>query len=275
MKPSRVRIVKFWPALLLAFALPATAAAPAAGPSAWTGDLRPIDESDWNRARAAHLLERAGFGGTPEEIDRLAAMTADEAVRHLVYHKNVPNPLPGFDHSGVHDPGIEPFPPSRPAATNLAKEKGEAIGVKVKPNGNRRLQPVVDRFFYWLRASMLESHRVAYWWGNRMLTTNRPLEEKMTLFWHGHFATSEDKVRDYRKMLGQNELFREKGTGNFRDLLISISQDPAMLAFLDAGVNVKGSPNENFAREIMELFTMGVGNYSENDIREAARAFTG
>jgi hypothetical protein len=108
-----------------------------------------------------------------------------------------------------------------------------------------------------------------------MLTTNRPLEEKMTLFWHGHFATSEDKVRDYRKLLKQNELFREKGTGNFRDLLISVSEDPAMLAFLDAGVNVKGSPNENFAREIMELFTMGVGNYSENDIREAARAFTG
>ncbi len=275
MKPSRKRILKLWPALLLVIALPASAASPAAGPAAWTGDLRPIGESDWNRARAAHLLERAGFGGTPEDIDRLAAMTADDAVRHLVYHKNIPNPLPDFDHSGVHDPGIEPFPPSRPAATNLAKEKGEAIGVKVKPSGNRRLQPVVDRFFYWLRASMLESHRVAYWWGDRMLTTNRPLEEKMTLFWHGHFATSEDKVRDYRKMLRQNELFREKGTANFRDLLISVSQDPAMLAFLDAGVNVKGSPNENFAREIMELFTMGVGHYSENDIREAARAFTG
>ncbi len=275
MKPSRERVFKFWPALLLAIALPATAATPAAGPTTWTGDLTPIAPADWNRARAAHLLERAGFGGTPEDIDRLAAMTADEAVRHLVYHKSVPNPLPDFDHSGVHDPGIEPFPASRPAATNMAKEKGEAIGVKVKPSGNRKLQPVVDRFFYWLRASMLESHRVAYWWGERMLTTNRPLEEKMVLFWHGHFATSEDKVRDYRKLLGQNELFREKGTGNFRDLLISVSQDPAMLAFLDAGVNVKGSPNENFAREIMELFTMGVGHYSENDIREAARAFTG
>ncbi|HUU73782.1 MAG TPA: DUF1800 domain-containing protein [Burkholderiales bacterium] len=275
MTPSRIRILKFWPALLLAIALPTSAASPAAGPSAWTGDLGPIAESDWNRSRAAHLLERAGFGGTPEEIDKLAAMTADEAVRHLVFHKEIPNPLPDFDHSGVHDPGIEPFPPSRPAATNLARDTGEAIGVKVKPSGNRRMQPVVDRFFYWLRASMLESHRVAYWWGQRMLTTNRPLEEKMALFWHGHFATSEDKVRDYRKLLGQNELFREQGTGNFRDLLISVSQDPAMLAFLDAGVNVKGSPNENFAREIMELFTMGVGHYSENDIREAARAFTG
>jgi uncharacterized protein (DUF1800 family) len=108
-----------------------------------------------------------------------------------------------------------------------------------------------------------------------MLQTNRPLEEKMTLFWHGHFATTEDKVRDYRKMLKQNELFRQKATGNYRDLLIATAKDPAMLAFLDAAVNVKGAPNENFAREIMELFTMGVGNYTEKDIQEAARAFTG
>jgi len=274
---ARIRISRLtlWPFLLLSAALPAVAASPAAGPESWTGDLRPLATTDWNRARAAHLLERAGFGGTPEEIDRFAAMTPEQAVRRLVYSKNIPNPLPAFDHSGVHDPGIEPFPSSRPAATTLAAEKGEAIGVKVKPSGNRRLQPVVDRFFYWLRASKLETERVSYWWGQRMLTTNRPLEEKMTLFWHGHFATSEDKVRDYRKMLQQNELFRDKGTGNFRELLISVSEDPAMLAFLDAGVNVKGSPNENFAREIMELFTMGVGNYTENDIREAARAFTG
>jgi hypothetical protein len=101
------------------------------------------------------------------------------------------------------------------------------------------------------------------------------LQEKVALFWHGHFATNEDKVRDYRKMLLQLQLFRSHGLGNFRDLLIGAAQDPAMLAFLDAGVNVKGSPNENFAREIMELFTMGEGNYTEQDIRQAARAFTG
>lgn len=264
-----------WFILLSATVLPAVAASPAAGPTTWIGDLTPISESDWNPARAAHLLERAGFGGTPDDISTLAAMTPAIAVRHLVDFTDIPDHLPAFDHSGVHDAGIEPFPPSRPAATNLAKATGAAIGVKVKPSGNRRLQPVVDRFFYWLRASRLETHRVSYWWANRMLTSKRPLEEKMALFWHGHFATTEEKVRDYRKLLGQNELFRDKGTGNFRDLLISVSQDPAMLAFLDAGVNVKGSPNENFAREIMELFTMGVGNYSEQDIREAARAFTG
>jgi len=268
----RLRIL---PLLLLTAVMTHAAGADQVAPSEWTDDLAPITNQDWNRARATHLLERAGFGGTPEDIDALAAMSIQAAVQHLVYHKNIPDPLPAFDHSGVYDAGIQPFPPSRPAATRLAKENGEAIGVKVKPSGNRTLQPVVDRFFYWLRASMLESHRVAYWWAERMLNSPRPLEEKMTLFWHGHFATSEAKVRDYRKLLQQNELFRNKGTANFRDLLIEVSKDPAMLAFLDAGVNVKGSPNENFAREIMELFTMGVGNYSENDIREAARAFTG
>ncbi len=241
----------------------------------WAGDLTPIGPKDWNMERAAHLLERAGFGGTPAEIAQLAAMTPQEAVRRLVYHKGIANDLPAFDHSGVHDAGLEPFPASRPAATDLAKETGESMGIKVKPSGNRRLQPVANKFFYWLRASRLETNRVAYWWANRMLATNRPLEEKMALFWHGHFATSEEKVRDYRKMLKQNELFRARGTGNFRDLLIGVAQDPAMLAFLDAGVNVKGAPNENFAREIMEMFSMGVGNYSETDIREAARAFTG
>ncbi len=234
-----------------------------------------ISQEDWNAQRAAHLLERAGFGGTPEEIAQFAAMTPEAAVRRLVYHKDIANDLPAFDHSGVHDAGLEPFPASRPAATDLARDTGESMGIKVKPAGNRRLQPVANKFFYWLRASRLETNRVDYWWANRMLTTHRPLEEKMALFWHGHFATSEEKVRDYRKMLGQNELFRAQGTGNFRDLLIGVAQGPAMLAFLDAGVNVKGAPNENFAREIMEMFSMGVGNYSETDIREAARAFTG
>ena len=239
------------------------------------GDLSPIDAQDWNYAKAAHLLERAGFGGTPEEVARYAAMTPQAAVRHLVRNKDVPNPLPAFDESDVHDPGLEPFPVSRPAATDRAKETGESMGVKVKPAGNRRLQPVADKFFYWLRASRLETHRMSYWWANRMLVTERPLEEKMALFWHGHFANSEEKIRDYRKLLKQIQLLQDKGTGNFRDLMVSVAQDPAMLAFLDAGVNVKGAPNENFAREIMELFTMGVGNYTEKDIREAARAFTG
>ena len=245
-------------------------------PQSWTGDLAAIGDDDWNHARAAHLLERVGFGGTPEEIDALAALSPADAVARLLDFENVDNShLRPFDASDLWDEGLDPFPVSRPATTDEARANGEALGVQVKPDGNRRMQPVVNKFFYWLRASRLETNRAAYWWAERMLTTHRPLEEKMALFWHGHFATSEEKVRDVRKMLRQLELFQAHGTGNFRDLLIGVAQDPAMLAFLDAGVNVKGAPNENFAREIMELFTMGVGNYTEEDIREAARAFTG
>src|SRR5438128_1803184 len=274
-----VRRPKWFP---LAFAMlilgatnPQQGLAQKTGSSQWQNDLTPIGPSDWNYDFAAHLLERAGFGGTPEEIDALARMTPAEAVRRLVYFQSIENNLPPFDHSGIHDPGLEPFPESRPAVTKMAKEKGEALGIKVKPGGDRPLQPIVNKFFYWLRASVLETQRVGYWWANRMVATHHPLEEKMALFWHGHFAVNEAKVRDYRKTLSQLELFHKYGTGNFRDLLVSVAKDPAMLSFLDAGVNVKGAPNENFAREIMELFTMGVGNYSEKDIREAARAFTG
>ena len=254
---------------------PSAGLAQKTGAAQWQNDLTPIGPSDWNYDFAAHLLERAGFGGTPEEIEALARLTPAEAVKRLVYFQNIENNLPAFEHSGIHDPGLEPFPESRPAVTKLAKEKGEALGIKVKPGGDRPIQPIVNKFFYWLRASVLETQRVGYWWANRMVTTKHPLEEKMALFWHGHFAVNEAKVRDYRKTLGQLELFYKHGTGNFRDLMVAVAKSPAMLSFLDAGVNVKGAPNENFAREIMELFTMGVGNYSEKDIREAARAFTG
>lgn len=246
-----------------------------AAPADWQDDLKPLPAAEWNRQRAMHLLERAGFGPTPAEVSRFAAMTPSQAVRQLVRYQKIKQSLPPFEASDSFDAGLDPFAPSRPAATDLAREKGEALGVKVKPAGNRRAQQVADRYLYWLRASKLETQRLGYWWAQRMLLTRRPLEEKMALFWHGHFATSEEKVRDFRKMQLQNALFRQHATGNFRSLLIAVAKDPAMLSYLDAAVNVKGAPNENFAREIMELFTMGVGHYSEQDIREAARAFTG
>ena len=254
----------------------ATAPALAMAPPDGQDDLRPIAESQWTAASAAHLLQRAGFGGRPDEVAELTRLGPREAVRQLVRWQSVPDNFVPFDESDLHDASLEPFPASRPATTDAAKRDGQAIGVAAKPAGNnRRLQPVTNKFFYWLRASRLETHRLSYWWAQRMLVTPRPLQEKLALFWHGHFATSEEKVRDYRKMLLQNMLFREKGNGSFRELMIGVAQDPAMLAFLDAGVNVKGAPNENFAREIMEMFTLGVGHYSEHDIRESARAFTG
>jgi hypothetical protein len=246
------------------------------GPAAWKGDLAPITAADWNYDRAAHLLAHAGFGGTPEEIEKLTDAGLERAIHSLVYYESIPNPkMQPFVESGLWDPTLNVFPESRPEATDRALKNGVSMGVENKPTGNRPIQPVSDRFFYWLRATMLETRRLGYWWANRMLQTAHPVEEKMALMWHGHFATHENKVRDYRKMMQQIDLFEKGATGNIRDLTIQVAQNPAMLYFLDAQYNVKGAANENFAREVMELFTMGVGNYSEKDVREAARAFTG
>lgn len=112
-------------------------------------------------------------------------------------------------------------------------------------------------------------------WMTRLLITRRPLQEKMTLFWHDHFATSGAKVNQPPLMYQNIETLRKNATGKFGELLLHISKDPGMLFWLDNQFNVKGKPNENFAREVMELFTVGIGNYSEKDVQEAARAFTG
>jgi len=243
---------------------------------AWTNDLAAISASDWNYERAAHLIERAGFGAPPHEISRLAGLTPQQAVNELVDYEAIANELAPFDESVIWDPGMDPFPPSRAEAVRIARERGEGLGEPLLPEGAvRRLQPVVDKFFYGLYSNQIETQRLGLWWGNRMLVTKRPLEEKLTLFWHGHFATGANKVRDYRMMMRQNEMLRERASGPFRDLLVGILKDPAMLVFLDNGENIKSHPNENFGRELLELFTMGVGNYSERDVREAARAFTG
>ena len=248
----------------------------AAGPVDWTGDLSPIAASDWSYERAAHLIERAGFGAAPDEVARLAALTPRQAVDELVDYESIANDLKPFDESVIWDPGMDPFPPSRAEAVRIARERGVGLGEKVLPEGaQRRLQPVVDKFFYGLYANAIETQRLGLWWANRMFSTRRPLEEKLTLFWHGHFATGENKVRDYRMMVRQNEMLRARASGAFRDLLVGILKDPAMLVYLDNGENVKKHPNENFGRELLELFTMGVGNYTERDVREAARAFTG
>src|SRR5262249_21377881 len=113
------------------------------------------------------------------------------------------------------------------------------------------------------------------WWVYRMLYTRRPLSEKLTLFWHGHFATAASKVERVAFLVRQNRTLREKALGRFQDLLLSIARDPAMIVWLDNGQSTKSQPNENFARELLELFTLGIGHYGEEDVRAAARAFTG
>ncbi len=120
-----------------------------------------------------------------------------------------------------------------------------------------------------------DSDRLKAWWLNRMLWHPDALREKLTLFWHGHFATSNRKVNSVAYMLRQNELLRRHALGEFAEMLTGIITDPAMLIWLDGAGSKKQKPNENFAREFLELFTLGIGHYTEQDIREAARAFTG
>ena len=212
------------------------------GPAAWKDDLTPIAAAEWNYDRAAHLLTHAGFGGTPAEIEALAKAGLDAAVRSLVHYERIPNPkMQPFVESGLWDPTLNAFPESRPEATDRAERDGASMGIAAKPSGNRPVQPVSDRFFYWLRATMLETRRLGYWWANRMVQTTHPVEQKMALLWHGHFATHENKVRDYRKMLQQIDLFERGATGNLRELAIKVAQNPAMLYFLDAQYNVKGA----------------------------------
>lgn len=204
-------------------------------------------------AEAEHLLNRAGFGGTPQEIAALTQLDRRAAALLLV------------DGPEGWDPEIELAPfdadlTERPARSEFMG-KSEDERRKVRRDYRRK-----DRRQY---------EQLRAWWCDRMLATRHPLVEKMVLFWHNHFTSSFRDVRNSYHMALQNELFRDEALGNFGDLLHAVSRDPAMLEYLDNRSNRKRKPNENFAREVMELFTVGVGNYTEKDIKEAARAFTG
>ena len=188
---------------------------------------------------AAHLIRRMGFGGSPQEIDGLVARGREGAVDFLINYAQV-------DNHAMDDLIARSFDFSNP----------------------------ID--FTKLNRSELER-----WWFTRMVHTRRPFEEKMTLFWHNHFATAASKVLDIF-MYVQNRKLRDHSLDRFDTLLKVVSEDAAMLIWLDGIQNVKGSPNENFARELQELFTMGItdvvtgeANYTEDDVKEIARAFTG
>lgn len=248
------------------------------GMAATVDSLEPLPASEWSYDYAAHLLERAGFGGTPEEIARFAAMTPEAAVDLIVNYEQIADTLPPFEHSGIWDEAMLADADLHLRFDDVmakAAEVGEVYGEVVREEGPRKLQDITDALYYKYLSSNREWQRVAQWWAERMLTSPRPLEEKMTLFWHGHFATEELKNDDYRLMLQQNMTLRQLATSDMSSLLIAMSKDPAMLLYLDNRLNVKGHANENYAREILELFSLGIGNYTENDIKEAARAFTG
>ncbi|MFV1995101.1 MAG: DUF1800 family protein, partial [Verrucomicrobiales bacterium] len=254
--------------------------AKAAGPESWVDDLTPISPADWSYQRAAHLLERAGFGGTPDEIRKLAAMTPEEAVAYLVDFQEVPNvPLPEFEHSGIWK-GMFPGKDEHLAFDQIMRKAwrtGGHMGAKAGKDRSKPLwlQPINDLCQYSFAVSPWEWDRAEIWLANRALQTRRPLEEKLALFWHAHIPIEVHEIEDYRLMLQQFELFRKHANGNFGELLKGVNRNPGMLIYLDGRSNVKTDTNENYAREIFELFGLGVGNYTEQDIAEAARALTG
>jgi uncharacterized protein (DUF1800 family) len=226
--------------------------------------LSPADSSLWSREAAAHLLNRAGFGGTPAEIDNLHALGREKAVDSLIH--------------GTDDSAQFPLPAwTRPEAqAEFAKEimemrRGANESGEAAANEDKRRQTLLMV----QRRQREQALELVGWWFHRMSATLWPLREKMTLFWHGHFATSLEKVRQTVLMQRQNDLFRTHALGSFRDLTKAIVQDPAMMIYLDTNNSNKAHPNENFARELMELFTLGEGHYTEEDIKESARAFTG
>lgn len=187
-------------------------------------------------ADAAHLLRRAGFGPTPAEITQAVQAGLPAATDALLH----------------------PEATADPTDYDLLLTRLTSLTNNVNRQGNEFLPLQVAKM----------------WWAYRMTVSPRPLEEKMTLFWHGHF-TSKGNGMDGNLMLRQNQMFRTHALGNFRTLAQAVSRDPEMLRYLNGNENRKAHPNENYGRELMELFTCGIGNYTEDDVKAAARAFSG
>jgi uncharacterized protein (DUF1800 family) len=213
--------------------------------------LTAITTKRWDFDAAAHLLVRAGFGGDPSEIQKTLALGPEQAVDSMV---NAPP---------------ENYPPPTWATPNDESELRAQVQEAATPADKQAAIKLLHQKF------IGEMKDLTRWWITRMVNTHSPLVEKMTLFWHGHFATSGQKVRPAYKMWLQNETFRQNALGNFPSLVQAVSRDPAMIVWLDIVQSKKESPNENFGREVMELFTLGEGHYTESDVKEAARAFTG
>ncbi|MEM9914734.1 MAG: DUF1800 domain-containing protein [Planctomycetota bacterium] len=225
--------------------------------------LAAIPANRFDSAAAWHLINRVGFGGNPTEQRELHAMGRDDAVDYLIDYAqiDVAN-LPGID----LDPEV---------IRKLTDEERQRFR-EGRRNGD---QDIIDE----RRRRNLEARRadgkmmteLRRWWMQRMVATPRPAEDRLTLLWHGHFASSWRSVRDTYLMYQQHELLRQNANGNFADLARGIIRDPAMLKYLNNNQNNKRRPNENLARELMELFTLGVGHYTEADIKAGARALTG
>ena len=218
-----------------------------------TTALRPYAGA-WSPRLAAHLLRRAGFGASPTDLRGLVDMTMHDAVGTLVdFTVNDATPPALYD--------------ARPALAQLLFARRN----KTMPDVQLRQMTQDVR-----RSEVRSIASLQRWWLDRMLTGPAPLQEKMTLYFHGHFTTAAiQKGVDPQLVYNQNAIFRRNALGNLRELTWQVSTDPAMLIYLDNNTNVASHPNENYARELMELFTLGVNHYTEDDVREAARAWSG
>jgi uncharacterized protein (DUF1800 family) len=216
--------------------------------------LAPLPSQNWNAETAAHLLNRAAFGGTPAQIEAMRKKGMVAAVRELV------------------DVDLDATQAPPPAWAHPHNIRAERMEIRTAKEQRRNFQKEAREVRLMEGEEILDLRR---WWLDRMMNGPAALLEKMTLFWHGHFATSAQKVRDAYWMWLQNDTLRRNALGNFGTLVQKISRDPAMMIYLDLQQSRKEHPNENWARELMELFTVGVGNYTEDDVRAAARAFTG
>jgi hypothetical protein len=212
----------------------------------------------WGIREASHLMWRAGFGMTPKELDQVASLGKSRAVASLF-------PPPGES--------VDVEPPDLSALTEIEEE---AL-TRIREEGAPRRDSAEGREFFqrFQRVNAQSVAEIAKWWIALMLKGGHPLREKMVLFWHNHFTTSVRDVKRARWIYNQQMTLRKNALGNFRQFLLDISRDTAMLEYLDNGRSRKEHPNENYARELMELFTMGEGNYTDKDVVEAARAFTG
>lgn len=203
---------------------------------------------------ARHLLSRTSFGVTPAEIRALETVDYSTAVDRLLANTRREPMTPAPDWLGMG-----------PAELQRRQKDAET----------QRKQGVDGKKLEIMLPVREQGRELKNWWVEEMITTDQPLVERMTLFWHGHFTSSLMKVRYPSSLFRQNALFRREALGNYATLLRAVARDPAMLIYLDGRGSVARQPNENFARELLELFTLGEGQYSEADIKAAARAFTG
>ncbi len=229
--------------------------------------MLPPAKGNWTREEARHLLSRAGFGGSPDEIGRFHAMGREKAVDFLLNPEEPIEAHPTPEWADLKAAMADMAEMMMERREMMAETRG--LSKEEAEKKRREMQKDLQQ------ESRKQGLEAQHWWFNRMLKTKAPLREKMTLFWHDHFATSIQKVKQPVLLMKQNELFRDYAFGNFRDLTQKVVRDPAMMLYLDTQRSSKSMPNENFAREVMELFTLGEGNYTEEDVKQAARAFTG